>query len=104
MKRLLLLTAVVVLGSLAAQAGTTVLTFEVLQNSEQLLNYYNGGLGGNGSGNFDGAPTMPTARYFLSGAGDIMKMSAGFTTGFSFFYGSPFYTASATARIYQAGA
>jgi len=107
-------------GSLAAQAGTIVLTFEGLQNSEQVLNYYNGGFGGNGSGpgpnfgitfgtdslatvsqaaggsgNFDGA-TMPTALFFLSGPGDIMNVSAGFTTGFSFFYSSPFYTGSAT--------
>jgi len=42
-KKLLLLTAVVVLGSLAAQAGTVTLTFEGLQNNEQVLNYYNGG-------------------------------------------------------------
>jgi hypothetical protein len=121
MKKLLLLTAVVVMGSLAAQAGTIVRTFEGLQNSEQVLNYYNGGLGGNGSGpgpnhvitfgtdslavisqaaggsgNSDGAPTMSTALYFLSGPGDIMNVSAGFTTGFCFFYSSPFYTGSAT--------
>src|SRR5271157_3431760 len=121
MKKLLLLTAVVVLGSLAAQAATIVLTFEGLQNNQQVLNYYNGGLGGNGSGpgpnygitfgsdalaivsqtaggggNFDGAPSMPTALSFLSGPGDIMNVSAGFTTGFSFFYSSPFFTGSAT--------
>ena len=121
MKELLLLTAVVVVGSLAAQAGTIVLTFEGLQNNEQVLNYYNGGFGGNGSGpgpnygvvfgpdslaivsqaaggsgNFDGAPTMPTALFFLSGPGDIMNVAGGFTTGFSFFYSSPFYTGSAT--------
>jgi len=116
-----LLTAVVVLGSLAAQAGTVTLTFEGLQNNEQVLNYYNGGFGGNGSGpgpnygitfgtdslasisqaaggsgNFDGAPSMPTTLYFLSGSGDIMNVPAGFTTGFSLFYSSPFSTGSAT--------
>lgn len=37
MKKLLLLTAVVVVGSLAAQAGTVTLTFEGLQNNEQVL-------------------------------------------------------------------
>ena len=111
MKKVLLLTAVLVLGSLAAQAGTITLTFEGLQDQEQVLNYYNGGLGGNGSGpgpnygitfgtdslalisgccggtgNFSGAPTMPTILFFLSGPGDIMNVSAGFTTGFSFYY------------------
>jgi hypothetical protein len=121
MKKLLLLTAVLVLGSLAAQAGTIVLTFEGLQNNEQVLNYYNGGFGGNGSGpgpnygitfgtdslalisgaaggtgNFDGAPTMPTVMYFLSGSGDIMDVAAGFNTGFAFYYSSPFHTGSVT--------
>jgi len=121
MKKALLLSAVLILGSLAAQAGTMVLTFEGLQDNEQVLNYYNGGMGGNGSGpgpnygitfgsdslaivsqaaggtgNFDGAPTMPTILYFLSGPGDVMDVSGGFTTGFSFFYSSPFYTGSVT--------
>jgi len=39
---------------------------------------------------------MPTALYFLSGPGDIMNVSAGFTTGFSFYYSAPFYTGSVT--------
>src|SRR5271165_4567000 len=110
MKKLLLLTAVLVLASLAAQAGTIALTFEGLQNLEPVANFYAGGSGGFGSGpgpnygitfgsnalaivseavggtgNFDGAPTMPTALFFLSGSGDVMDVPAGFTTGFSFY-------------------
>ena len=96
--------------ALSAQAQT-VLTFEGLQDQEQVLNFYNGGLGGNGSGpgtnygitfgadslalisganggtgNFSGSPSMPTVLFFLSGPGDVMDVSGGFTTGFSFFY------------------
>ena len=98
-----------------------MLTFEGLQNLEPVGNYHAGGSGGFGSGPgpnygitfgpnsfavvsdaaggtglFDGAPSMPTTLYFLSGPGDIMNVPAGFTTGFSFFYSSPFYTGSAT--------
>jgi PEP-CTERM motif len=105
------LAVVFVLAVASARAGTIVLTFEGLQNLEPVLNYYNGGLGGfgsgpgpnfgitfgsdslgivsvavGGSGNFSGAPTMPTVLFFLSGPGDVMDVPAGFTTGFSFFY------------------
>jgi hypothetical protein len=114
MKKLLLLSAVLVLGSLAAQGRTIVLTFEGLKDVEQVLNYYNGGFGGSGSGPgpnygitfspttaaviskccggvgpFFGAPSMPTAAGFLESP-DIMDVPAGITTGFSFFYSSPF--------------
>jgi PEP-CTERM motif len=120
-KAFLVFALTMVFWTVAAQAGTIVLTFEGLQNNEQVLNYYNGGLGGNGSGpgpnygivfgsdslaiiseaaggtgNFDGAPSMPTVLYFLSGPGDVMNVAAGFTTGFSFFYSSPFATGSVT--------
>jgi hypothetical protein len=98
-----------------ATAGD-VLTFEGLQTYEPVGNYYNGGFGGLGSGpgpnygitfgsdslaiisaaaggggNFDGAPTMPTILFFLSGPGDVMDVPAGFTTGFSFYYSAPIY-------------
>jgi hypothetical protein len=102
--------------ALVLMAGTTkaadVLTFEGLQDNEQILNYYNGGFGGNGSGpgpnfgitfgsdslalisgagggsgNFSNSPPPgDTVAYFLSGPGDVMNVAAGFTTGFSFFY------------------
>jgi hypothetical protein len=87
-----------------------------LQNLEPVDNYYNGGLGGFGSGpgpnygitftpdslaiisgaaggtgNFSGSPTMPTIAFFLSGAGDTMDVPAGFSTGFSFYYSAVVY-------------
>ena len=93
------------------------LTFEGLQDQEAIQNYYNGGFGGSGSGpgpnygitfgadslaiisgaeggtgNFSGSPTVPTIAFFLNGAGDVMDVPAGFTTGFSFYYSSPFYS------------
>jgi PEP-CTERM motif len=119
-KKLLgLVTVMLLVGAICAQAGTVTLTFEGLQNNEQVLSYYNGGLGGNGSGpgpnygitfgpdsltiisglnggsgNFSGAPTMPTTLYFLSGPGDVMDVPAGFTTGFSFYYSAVVYPGS----------
>jgi hypothetical protein len=99
--------------------AATVLTFEGLGDQEAVLNYYNGGKGGNGSGpganygvsfgadslaiisntaggsgNFDGNPSGNTILFFLNGPGDVMNVSAGFTKGFSFFYSSPFNTGS----------
>lgn len=122
MKKFFGIVAIVLLvGTIAAQAGTITLTFEGLGDNEQILNYYNGGFGGNGSGpgpnygitfgpdslsiisglnggsgNFSGAPTMPTSMYFLSGPGDIMGVPAGFTTGFSFYYSAVVYPGSVT--------
>jgi VPDSG-CTERM motif len=102
--------------ALALAAGTSAraaitLTFEGLQNNEEILNYYNGGFGGNGSGpgpnygitfgsdslaliassaggtgNFSGQPSGVTTMYFLGGPGDVMNVAAGFNTGFSFYY------------------
>lgn len=121
MKKVLLVSVLLVLGTVVAQAGTIVLTFEGLKDQEQVLNYYNGGFGGSGSGpgpnygitfgsdslsiisqccggtgNFDGAPSMPTILFFLSGVGDVMDVPAGFTTGFSFFYSAPIHPGSVT--------
>lgn len=120
-KSLGIIALVLVFGAVAAQAGVITLTFEGLQNNETVLSYYNAGLGGNGSGpgpnygitfgsdslaiisqaaggtgNLDGAPTMPTTLYFLTGPGNVMNVPAGFDTGFSFYYSSPFYTGSVT--------
>ena len=102
------------LSALAATAGlqasTIVLDFEGLQNDEPIQNYYNGGLGGFGSGpgpdydlvwgnnalalidadaggtgNFGGEPSPDTIMYFLSGSA-VLDVPSGFTTGFSLFY------------------
>jgi hypothetical protein len=103
-----------------ASSHAQVLTFEGLQNNEPIDNFYNGGLGGSGSGpgpnygitfggsslaliagadggsgNFSGNPSGDTIAYFLSGSGDVMNKAAGFTTGFSFDYAS-YETASVT--------
>ena len=122
MKKLFSVMALIlVLGAVAAQAGVVTLTFEGLQNLEPVENYYNGGLGGLGSGpgpnygitftsdslaiisgafggtgNFSGSPTMPTIAFFLTGAGDIMNVAAGFDTGFSFYYSAVVYPGSVT--------
>lgn len=92
------------LGTYSASAVSTM-TFEGLQQQEQILNYYNGGTGGAGSGpgpnygvvwgpdalalnsgNYGNNPSTPGIAFFLSGPGAIMNVAAGFDTGFSFFY------------------
>jgi hypothetical protein len=107
------LTALLALGSTQAKASVTVLTFEGLQNLESVNDFYNGGLGGNGSGpgtnygvtfssnslalisdqaggngNFDAdqLPSPVTGLFFLSGGAATMNVAAGFDTGFSFYY------------------
>ncbi|WP_376696213.1 hypothetical protein [Wenzhouxiangella sp. EGI_FJ10305] len=91
--------------------GDVVLDFEGLENLEPVEEFYNGGLGGNGSGpgpdfgitfsdnaqaiidsdaggtgNFGGEPSPDTILFFLSGSAATMNVSDGFTNGFSFFY------------------
>jgi PEP-CTERM motif len=103
-------------GAANVAKAATVLTFEGLQNFEPIGSYYDGGTGGlgsgpgpnygitfgsdslaiisgccGGSGNFSGAPSMPTVAFFLGGPGDVMDVPAGFTTGFSFFYSAVVY-------------
>jgi hypothetical protein len=115
------LTTLLVIVPSVLSAGVITLTFEGLQNTETVGNYYNGGTGGSGSGpgpdygitfgssalalisaldggggNFDQAPSMPTILFFTGGSGAIMNVAAGFTTGFSFYYASPYYTGSVT--------
>lgn len=106
------LVAVLALGALAsAHAVPIVLTFEGLQDLEPVDSFYNGGLGGSGSGpgpnygitfgadslaaidldaggsgNIANEPSPNTVVFFLSGPGVVMNVPAGFTTGFSFFY------------------
>ncbi len=104
-----------------AQNTTFALTFEGLQNNEEVLNYYNGGLGGNGSGpgpsygitfgpgvkalitdeaggtgQFDMNPSGTTVVNFIKGGGLVMNVPAGFTTGFSLYYASPQPTGTVT--------
>lgn len=107
-----------------SEANTAVvLDFEGLQDLERVLDYYDDGLGGNGSGpgedygisfspsalalidaddggsgNIGGEPSEPTAMVFLEGSA-ILNMSEGFDTGFSFSYSAPFYTG--TVKIYE---
>ena len=112
---------ILVLATAAMNAAVITLTFEGLKDSEPINNYYNGGLGGSGSGpgpnygitftsdslalisnqdggtgNFDGQPSGVTVAFFLTGAGDTMNVAAGFTSGFSFYYSSPFFPGSVT--------
>lgn len=101
------------LGFASTANATITLTFVGLQNGEQILNYYDGGFGGLGSGpgpsdgitfeansralisvddggtgGFNGAP-YDTVAIFRTGPGDVMNVASGFTTGLSFFYSSP---------------
>jgi hypothetical protein len=96
-----------------ASAGTVTLDLTGLQNLEPIGNYFNGGLGGMGSGpgpnygitfgpdslaiisalqggtgNFQSNPSNGPIAFFLSGPGDVMNVAAGFDTGFSFYYSS----------------
>lgn len=90
-------------------SAVAVLSFEGLQNLESIGNFYNGGLGGFGSGpgpnygitfsansitvleshplaNFTNEPSPSTVAFFLNGTADTMNVPAGFDTGFSFWY------------------
>jgi hypothetical protein len=92
-------------------AQAIVLTFEGLGDLESVENFYDGGLGGNGSGpgpdyditfssnslaaidadaggsgNFGGEPSPDTTMFFLDGPAAVMNAANGFTTGFSFYY------------------
>ena len=87
-----------------------VLDFEGLGNLEQIQDFYNGGTGGNGSGqgtdygigfgsnalaiidsdaggtgNIGGEPSPDTAMFFLTGSA-VLNKEEGFDTGFSFSY------------------
>ena len=103
--------ALLAASSAAAFAGPMVLNMSGLGDQESILNYFNGGFGGNGggpgpadgivfssnslaiisgsqggTGNLDNNPSGGPVAFFLSGAADTMNVAAGFTTGFSFFY------------------
>jgi hypothetical protein len=108
----LLLAFAVGMMALPMGANAQVMTFEGLQDQEQILNYYAGGTGSMGSsgpnigvsfttgalalidaddggtGNFENNPSGRTIAFFLSGNELTMNVLSGFTTGFSFFYSS----------------
>ena len=94
-----------------AAKAAVVLNFQGLQSYEEVLNYYNGGFGSNGSGpgpnngvvfgadsiagisaaaggntnNYNQPSGSNTCLFFLTGTGDMMNVAAGFNTGFSFY-------------------
>ncbi|QKK02851.1 MAG: PEP-CTERM sorting domain-containing protein [Pseudomonadota bacterium] len=102
-----------------------VLTFEGLIDLEPVEAFYDGGLGGNGSGpgpdlgitfssnglaiisaespdgtgNFTNNPSGDTILFFLTGTETIMNVPAGFTDGFSFFYSAA--SQPGTVRVYD---
>ena len=109
-----------------ALADVHVLTFEGLGDEDSVVNYYNGGTslqgrgpGPNygitfgadslsliseadgGSGNFSNNPSGDTILFFLSGPGDVMDVSAGFTTGFSFYYAANGDVGTGSVSVYS---
>ena len=94
----------------SAQAAVVTLTFEGVGNQASINDFYNGGTdsAGNsgtnyginftaaslglidedagGTGNFANEPSASTIAFFLDGSAATMNVSAGFNTGFSFFY------------------
>lgn len=92
-------------------AQEPVLTFQGLESLEQVLDFYAGGVGGEGSGpgpdfgitfsdnalaiisqeagasgNFAQNPSGDTVLFFLEGDAATMNLSDGFEAGFSFYY------------------
>ena len=91
-------------------SSTIILNFEGLGNLDPILQFYNGGVSGDGysginygvyfstnalgiidsddggTGNIANEPSPITAMFFLEGDAAIMNVPAGFTTGFSFYY------------------
>jgi hypothetical protein len=97
-------------------SAVTVLTFEGVGNNNLVNNFYDGGAGGSlgigfvsgqglvssaagGTGNFSGEPSPSTILYFLAGGAATMNVTAGFNTGFSFFYTSA--TSSGFVKVYD---
>ena len=106
------LTAVSLVAVLATAGHAAVtLDFEGLQDREAVSEFYNGGLGGNGSGpganhgvtfspnalavidadaggtgNFGGEPSPSTALFFLSGEAATLNYAAGYNSAFSVHY------------------
>ena len=98
-----------------ASAAVVSLNFDNLLNGELVNNYYAGGTGSLGSvgpnygitftnalvldeniNNEALLITPPNSITFLGGGGAIMDVAAGFNTGFSFNYSSPFFAGVVT--------
>ena len=118
-----LLSTSLLVGVKSAQAAVQVVTFEGLADREPILNFYDGGFGGFGSGpgpdfditfgpealalidadaggagNFANEPSADTIAFWLVGDDLVMNALSGFTTGFSFFYTS---ATAATITVYD---
>lgn len=113
MKHLLITTMIGAALHAGAAEAAFVLDFEGASDGAQLLDFYNGGtdsagnsganfgvqFGANalaiidqdagGSGNFANEPSPNTTMSFVTGSA-VLNYSAGFDTGFSFFYSSVF--------------
>lgn len=109
--------------SSALYAQSFQLTFEGLQDLEEVREFYNGGTGSMGSsgpnygvsftntalaiidsdatggtGNFANEPSPDTIVFWTAGASVVMNVAAGFQTGFSFYYSSSVPT---TVTVYD---
>lgn len=54
-----------------------------------------------GGGNFTNEPSSPNILFFLTGVGDVMNVSSGITTGFSFDYSGNVAEGNGTVDIYS---
>ena len=132
MKKLLLIASGMTLSTcvLAVDRASAqiLLDFEGLGDTEQVLEFYNGGTGSSGissgtnygvsflpgaqasisvsaggTGDFINEPSPDTAALFLTGPGSlVMNVAAGFTTGFSFFYTADASFPPTSVRVYDA--
>ena len=100
------LAAAAVAATIGSAQAAIVLDFEGTGNITPIGDFYNGGAGTNygisfgadalsinGPSNNEALlPSGVNGLFFLNGSGALMNVSAGFTTGFSFYYSAPFYT------------
>lgn len=103
--------AVAMATAFSAAADPIVLTFEGIPNQTPVGNFYSS-LGiefspatlaiidadAGGGGNFANEPSPNTIMFFLDANNAILNYSAGFTTGFSFFYTS---STAATVTVWD---
>jgi len=130
MRRVLQLVALGALLTFTAAADGIVLDFEGIPNGDPVGNYFNGQVDGNGfgpgpsvgvtfslngaayvsddvvgegnGGTFGGDPIGDEAFTGITDSSDIiMDVPAGFTTGFSFYYSSPFDDITNAISIYS---
>lgn len=112
------------IASTIAHATPMTMSFEGLQDFENVANFYNGGYGGNGSGpgpnygvvfargiyasidaddggsgNFGGEPSPHTAVSFQQNGGGMMNVASGFSGQLSFYYSNP--NGHSTVYLYE---